>query len=179
MNVDPSDECPRLPNRLLDKQQYDHPLPQLVSISQDRHLQQKLLDERSTTTTKTMSHEHLMGQMTRMAKTRFGTMGDTIMMCHRNDHTTTSAKTSPSCYGVVKIFRFKSVYDHTKRCLTMLHDEDFVPNLLYSNDTTLTIVEEDRGQLTMMNSPVPIDFDVQLRYVCHFPRAAILHNQPE
>lgn len=89
------------------------------------------------------------------------------MMCHHPDHTTSSSSSSPLCYGVLKIFRSKVVYEHTKRCLTLLQNEDFVPRLLYSNDTTLTIVEEDRGQLTMMNAPIPMDFDQQIhRMIC-------------
>ena len=132
------EECPSLPHRLQNHGGFvDKPL--------------------------SMTHEQFMAQLPLMSKPRFGTMGDSILMCHHKDHTTSSSRTSPTCYGVAKIYKSKTVYEHTKRCSMMLAEEDFVPNLLYYNDTTQTLVEEDRGQLTMMNAAIPLDFDQQLR----------------
>jgi serine/threonine protein kinase len=72
----------------------------------------------------------------------------------------------------VKIYKSPTVYEHAKRCLTLLAKEDFVPNILYYSDADLTIVEEDRGQLTMMNAAIPLDFDQQIhRMIC------ILHHR--
>ena len=135
------EQCPSLPERL-----------------QNHHRHDGFVDEPLS-----MTHEQFTAQLPLMSKPRFGTMGDSILMCHHKDHTTSSSRTSPTCYGVAKIYKSKTVYEHTKRCSMILAEEDFVPNLLYYNDTTQTIVEEDRGQLTMMNAAIPLDFDQQIR----------------
>jgi serine/threonine protein kinase len=61
--------------------------------------------------------------------------------------------------------------------LTLLKDTGIVPRLLYADDTTNTLVEEDKGWLSMRNSPIPLDFDQQLRRIlCLLRQNRIVHR---
>jgi serine/threonine protein kinase len=48
---------------------------------------------------------------------------------------------------------------------------------LYSDDATNTLVEEDKGWLSMRNSPIPVDFDQQLRrMLCILRQHSVVHR---
>jgi hypothetical protein len=97
-----------------------------------------------------------------------GTTGNRILTCpglHKH------------CRGVAKVYRSKAVYHHVKRCLTLLKDAGIGARILYANDETATMVEEDMGRVTMLNSEIPDDFDVQLwRIRCLLRHHQILHR---
>jgi hypothetical protein len=139
-----------------------------------------------------LTKDDVQSQMKLMIRNRLGTMGDIIMTCpdhHRSRvdpygrikttyaDTHTPQTSSPICRGIVKHYKHRSVYDHVKRILTTLEHTGIVPRLLYSDDSSLTLVEEDKGFLTMRNSPIPVDFDVQLRRIlCILRKHAIVHR---
>lgn len=157
--------CPSLPDRLL-HHHVDLLSPPLVPLTSKEVQQQKKLRKRD----------------------RLGTMGDSILLCpshHRsrvdpNDGRIRTPENDPllqSCRGIVKHYQSRSVYEHVKRCLTVLHDTGIAPRLLYSDDATLTLVEEDKGFLTMRNSPIPVDFDQQLRRIlCILRQHSMVHR---
>jgi hypothetical protein len=100
-----------------------------------------------------------------------GTTGNRILVCPQQP-----VHYKP-CTGVVKVYRYPSVYFHVKYCLTLLQNTGIVPRILYADDATHTLVEEDLGRVTMMNSKIPLDFDLQLRRIrCILQRHRIIHR---
>lgn len=145
--TDFGDVCPPLPDRLARKSQP----PPLIPITKDQVDKQREI----------------------MTMTRFGTMGDTILQCPA----VSSSNLETECRGVLKIYRSRTVYEHVKRTLTILADTGIVPRVLYSDDTTNTLVEESMGEVTMMNSPIPVDFDEQLRRIfCILRQHKVVHR---
>jgi hypothetical protein len=150
------DVCPALPHRLLHASEP----PPLVPLTREQAEVQRQI----------------------MVKTHFGTMGDTILQCPPlppPTHHSTSRRGNPEteCRGILKTYRTRTVYEHVKRALTILADTGIVPRILYSDDATLTLVEESKGKLTMMNSQIPVDFDHQLRRIlCILRRHKIVHR---
>lgn len=104
-----------------------------------------------------------------MDENEFGTTGNRILTCRQhNVH---------FCRGVVKIYRSKAMYHQVKRCLTMLKDANITSRILYADDETGTMVEEDMGEVTLMNSPVPYDYKEQLhRIQCILQQHSIIHR---
>lgn len=156
--------CPPLPDRLL-HHHVDLLSPPLVPLTQ----------------------QDIKQQMKYRKKDRLGTMGDVILTCPSHHRSRVdelgrirTMQTDPSlrsCRGILKQYQSGAVYQHVKRCLTMLEDTGIVPRLLYSDDSTLTLVEEDKGFLTMRNSPIPVDFDQQLRRIlCILRHHSIVHR---
>jgi serine/threonine protein kinase len=168
--------CPSLPDRLMNS--YDnygkHIIPQ-------RSLDALLL-----------SNDEVDRQRLIMKKMKHGTMGDIILKCPSS----TLISLPSSCRGILKVYKSNTVYQHVKYCLTLLKDTGIVPRILYSNDTTQTIVEEEKGQYTMRSyysksnlkknhkhkksttSPtIPIDFDQQLRRIlCLLQQYSVIHR---
>ena len=106
----------------------------------------------------------------KMEAVDLGTTGNRILKC-KNQYR------GISCRGVLKIYPQRSVYELVKRCLTLLEHAQIAPRILYADDATATMVEEDLGTITMMNSPIPMDFDLQLRRIrCILREHAILHR---
>jgi hypothetical protein len=107
-------------------------------------------------------------QLKFIKETTPGTTGNRILTCpplHKH------------CRGVTKVYRSKAVYHHVKRCLTLLQDAGIGARILYADDETATMVEEDMGRVTMLNSEIPDDFDVQLwRIRCLLRHHQILHR---
>jgi hypothetical protein len=156
--------CPPLPDRMLHRH-VDLLSPPLIPLSQ----------------------QDVENQMKYREKNRMGTMGDTILTCHSHhrsrvdEHgrirTMQTDPTMKECRGILKEYQSKAVYQHVKRCLTILNDTGIAPRLLYSDDAKLTLVEEDKGFLTMRNSPIPIDFDRQLRRIlCILRQHSMVHR---
>jgi hypothetical protein len=160
-------KCPDLPDRLL-HHHTDLVSPPLIPLTKEEVKRQRSL----------------------MIKARLGTMGDVVLACpdhHRSRvdsygriRTSYSGSTSTHsqvCRGILKIYQSKVVYRHVKRCLTLLQGTGIAPRILYSDDATHTLVEEDQGWLTMRNSPIPVDFDQQLRRIlCILRQHSIVHR---
>lgn len=104
-----------------------------------------------------------------MDQNEFGTTGNKILTCRQhNVH---------FCRGVVKIYRTKAMYFQVKRCLTMLENTGITSRILFADDETGTMVEEDMGEITLMNSPVPWDYKEQMhRIQCILQQHAIIHR---
>ncbi|KAG7349734.1 phosphotransferase enzyme family protein [Nitzschia inconspicua] len=134
-----------------------------------------------------LTHQDVQQQMKLRKRDRMGTMGDSILLCpshfrSRVDpngriRTIENDPLMKSCRGIMKQYQSPAVYRHVKRCLTLLNGTGIAPRLLYSDDATLTLVEEDKGFLTMRNSPIPVDFDQQLRRIlCILRHYSIVHR---
>lgn len=153
-NNDSADVCPPLPDRLL---HWAKP-PQLIPLTKDEVEEQRRI----------------------MTKTNFGTMGDSILRCPPTKPSVLSStrrNAETDCRGILKTYRSKVVYEHVKRALTILADTRIVPRILFSDDATRTLVEESMGQVTMMNSPIPVDFDQQLRRIlCILRQHKVIHR---
>jgi Phosphotransferase enzyme family len=156
--------CPSLPDRLL-------------------HHHANLLSPPLTP----LTTEQVQQQMKYRKRDRMGTMGDSILTCpnhHRSRvdpngriRTMENDPFLTLCRGILKQYQSRAVYQHVKRCLTLLNDTGIAPRLVYTDDDTLTLVEEDKGFLTMRNSPIPVDFDQQLRRIlCILRQHSIIHR---
>jgi hypothetical protein len=156
--------CPALPDRLL-RHNGNLLSPPLIPLSQ----------------------QDVKNQMKYRKRDRMGTMGDIILTCpshhrsrvdeHGRVRTVQTDPTMKACRGILKKYHSKAVYKHVKHCLTILKDTGITPRLLYSDDATLTLVEEDKGFLTMRNSPIPVDFDRQLRRIlCILRKHNMVHR---
>jgi serine/threonine protein kinase len=176
--------CPALPERLMNSY-YNYgkhiiPQPSLVTLL--------------------LSNDEVDRQRLIMKKMKHGTMGDIILKCPQPSSSSASSSSSAlssssSCRGILKVYKSNTVYQHVKYCLTLLKDSGIVPRILYSNDTTQTIVEEEKGQYTMRSyysnlkkkhnhkkstssiPKIPIDFDQQLsRILCILQQYSIIHR---
>jgi serine/threonine protein kinase len=118
-----------------------------------------------------MTKEQMTKQLEDMEEITVGTTGNRILHCP--SHYTYGIP----CRGVLKVYRHTSVYQHVKRCLTLLETVGIGARILYADDATATMVEEDMGRVTMMNAPIPLDYDVQLRRIrCLLQEHSILHR---
>ncbi|OEU19353.1 hypothetical protein FRACYDRAFT_235400 [Fragilariopsis cylindrus CCMP1102] len=132
-----------------------------------------------------LSTEDVDRQKLIMRKMKHGTMGDSILKCP--SLSLSLPLSLSSCRGILKVYQSNTVYQHVKFCLTLLQDTGIVPRILYSNDTTQTIVEEEKGQYTMRSYystkststifKIPIDFDQQLRRIlCILQQHSLIHR---
>eukprot|EP00980_Cylindrotheca_fusiformis_P014817 scaffold4031_cov135-Cylindrotheca_fusiformis.AAC.4 len=121
-------------------------------------------------TTRKLSKQEMEYQMQNyMDANEFGTTGNKIFTCRQHK--------VPFCTGVVKIYRSKAMYYQVKRCLTLLQHAGITSQILYTDDEKGIMVEEDMGELTMMNSPVPLDYVVQLQWIhCVLVQHSIIHR---
>ncbi|CAJ1944379.1 unnamed protein product [Cylindrotheca closterium] len=118
----------------------------------------------------TMTKEEMEYQIqNHMDQNEFGTTGNKILTCRQhNVH---------FCRGVVKVYRSKAMYFQVKRCLHMLEDAGITSRILFADDETGTMVEEDMGEVTLMNSPVPWDYKDQMhRIQCILQKHSMIHR---
>lgn len=118
----------------------------------------------------TMTKEEMEYQIQNyMDENEFGTTGNRILTCRQhNVH---------FCRGVVKVYRSKAMYFQVKRCLLMLQEAGITSRILYADDETGTMVEEDMGEVTLMNSPVPWDYKEQMHLIqCILQQHSIIHR---
>jgi hypothetical protein len=118
-----------------------------------------------------MTREELENQIEIMVPTNH-TGGNLVLQCPNltEEHTT-------PCRGVVKVFRSESTYQHVKRCLTILKDAEITARLLYSDEETLTLVEEEIALSTLWEAPIPRNFDMQLIYIrCILLNYSVVHR---
>lgn len=117
-----------------------------------------------------LSKEEMEYQMQNfMDANEFGTTGNKIFICRQHD--------VRFCRGVVKIYRSKAMYYQVKRCLSLLRDAGITSRILYTDDEKAIMVEEDMGLLTMMNSPIPLDYVSQLQRIqCLLSEYSIIHR---
>jgi hypothetical protein len=101
-------------------------------------------------------------QLKHMVPNRVGTTGNQVFLC--------DGGVSLPCRGVVKIYRWRHVYRHVKRCHKLLEGLGIVPRILFTDDDRKLMVEENLGR-TISSSLLPPDFEVQLRRLL-----CILHN---
>lgn len=154
--------CTPLPKRLQYIEKGDDKKKSSSNRGQEQQKQQSL---------RTLTKEQVEKQLPYMEKVKRGTTGNQIWICPR------PTPRGVRCYGVVKKFRSKAVYRHVKRCLTILHHTGFTPRIMYADDETSTLVEEDLGFVTMLNAPIPIDFDKQIRHIhCVLREHSIIHR---
>ena len=142
--------CPKLPKRL-----------------------QEYLTKLKTDPFQKLSHENFKRQLPFMVPPNYnnGTTGNIIRICPTN------RQLYIRCIGVYKKYQSPSVYLHVKHILTMMHNSTVTPRILYADDPSLVIVEEDLGHVTMMNSRIPLDFEIQItRIHCILQYYGIIHR---
>jgi hypothetical protein len=116
-----------------------------------------------------MTKEELEHQIDRMVPVRSRHTGSSSLVLQ--------CPPSTACRGVVKVFRSKSTFRHVQRCLTLLKDSDITARLLYSDEDTLTLVEEEIAPSTLWFAPIPSNLEVQLLYIrCILLQYSIVHR---
>lgn len=136
-----------------------------------------------------MTREELDEQLGSMISVNHTTGGNTILQCPLNfwrpedDGDDEPLLVDPHkdsqshCRGVVKIFQSRSIYHHAKRCLELLQDSGITARLLYSDDESLTLVEEQISPYPLWDAPVPFDVGTQLLNIrCILLQHSILHR---
>lgn len=112
-------------------------------------------------------------QLKIMIPNHVGTTGNQVFLCPSVD---ASSQQQPWCRGVLKIYRWKHVYHHVKRCHKILEKYGIVPKILYADDESKTMVEENLGK-TISSSLLPEDFETQLRrLLCIFRQEKMIHR---
>lgn len=127
---------------------------------------------------KLMSKEELDHQIEMMVPTDH-TGRNLVLQCpqEEQDDAGPNIILQPNCRGVVKVFRSESTYHHVKRCLILLQDSGITARLLYSDDETLTLVEEEIASSTLWEAPIPREFDIQLLFIrCILLQHSIVHR---
>ena len=120
-----------------------------------------------------LSKAEVEDQLKIMVPNHVGTTGNQVFLCPAVDN---AASAPPRCRGVVKIYRWKHVYHHVKRCHKILEPYGIVPNILFADDESKLMVEENLGR-TISTSLLPEDFEGQLRrLLCIFRKEKIIHR---
>ncbi len=121
-----------------------------------------------------MTRQELEHQIELMVPISNHTSSNLILQCPRPDQNNDD---SPPCRGILKVFRSEVMYRHVKRCLKILQDSVITSRILYSDDHTMTLVEEELASATLWDAPIPRDFDVQLLYIrCILLKHSIVHR---
>jgi hypothetical protein len=153
-NADMTTTCPALPARL-----------QALGTRPPAHM---------------LTREQVENQMTFMMKeNKVGTTGNRVLLC--SPSLSSSSSDTTTCYGVVKVYKSRSVCEHVKRCLQLLQQPtagDVGARILYADFKTKpnTMAEENMGP-TMSISSWPEDYEIQLRrIVCMLRTHYIIHR---
>jgi len=115
-----------------------------------------------------MTKSELQAQIPHMQPTRLGTTGNQVLRCRKD----VSSTTTP-CRGVVKIYSQHRVYHHVKRIYQKIEEDQrnkselvfvYAPRMLYFDDATHTMVEEDLGPpMRLAKNKLPSDWEIQIR----------------
>ena len=121
-----------------------------------------------------MTQDELDHQIGLMVPISDHTSNNLILKCPPSEH---NEEDVPICRGIVKVFRSMETYHHIKHCLTILHDSPITARLLYADDESLTLVEEELALATLWDAPIPRDFNVQLQFIrCMLLKHSIVHR---
>lgn len=147
MLLDPATGCPALSTRIT-------------------HLKSELLVP--------MTKDELDHQIGLMVPILDHTSNNLILKCPRLEQ---QEQDFPTCRGIVKVFRSAATYHHIKYCLNILQDSHITARLLYSDDESLTLVEEELALSTLWDAPIPRDFNVQLQFIrCILLKHSMVHR---